>query len=168
MYFLVESVIRSIPPDNMDNYSFNIKKVIGTTFLLGMMSFPMYSNRFVNTSLSITWYGSPRLYLFPRFLLLCSQVFLCYLLYNCYSMKCGPLRKLYLCLLLLESFHLFFELHSCTVFWYALSCTTFMWLRTLVELALAKRYRLDRNLLLLMMISWITFYMCSQYSQPFQ
>ena len=54
MYFLVESVIRSIPPDNMDDYSFDIKKVIGTTFLLGMMSFPMYSNRFVNTSLSIT------------------------------------------------------------------------------------------------------------------
>ena len=53
-YFLVESVIRSIPPDNMNDYSFDIKKVIGTTLLLEMMSFPMYSNRFVNTSLSIT------------------------------------------------------------------------------------------------------------------
>ena len=170
IYFLVESFIRSIPPDNMNDYSFHIKKVIGTTFLLGMMSFPMYSNRFVNTCLSITWYRSSRLSLFPRCLLLCSQMFLCYLLYNSYSMICdsGPLRKLYLCLLLLESFHLLFELHNCIVFWYALSCTTFMWLRTLMELALVKRCRLDRNLLLLMMISCIIFYVCSQYSQPFR
>ena len=54
MNFILESVIRSIPPDNVNDYSFENKKVIGRTFLLGMVSFLMYSNRFVNASLSIT------------------------------------------------------------------------------------------------------------------
>ena len=57
--FILESVIRSIPPDNVNDNSFENKKVIGRTFLLGMMSFLMYSNRFVNASLSITWHRSP-------------------------------------------------------------------------------------------------------------
>ena len=39
--------------DNVNDNSFENKKVIGRTFLLGMMSFLMYSNRFVNASLSI-------------------------------------------------------------------------------------------------------------------
>lgn len=60
----------------------------------------------------------PLLSFSPRYLLLCFQLFLCYLLYNSYSMNCdsGPLMQLYLCLLLLESFHLLFELQTCTVF----------------------------------------------------
>ena len=105
--------------DNVNDNSFENKKVIGRTFLLGMMSFLMYSNRFVNASLSITWHRSPppppRLFLLVTF----CFVFRCFsAIYNSYSMKCdsGPLRKLYLCLLMVESFHLLFELHSCTVF----------------------------------------------------
>ena len=44
MNLVLESVIPLIPPDNVNDYSFENKKVIGRTVLLGMMSFLMYNN----------------------------------------------------------------------------------------------------------------------------
>ena len=55
MYFLVESVICSIPPDNMNDCSFEIKKSYRYDFLV--RNDVIY--RFVNASLSVASYRSP-------------------------------------------------------------------------------------------------------------
>lgn len=52
MYFLVESVICSIPPDNMNDYSFDIK----TSYLYDFLVRNDVIYRFVNASLSVTSY----------------------------------------------------------------------------------------------------------------